>query len=83
MKGYMCNVKPGVVSEDRAEGGQDNAGYGMVNGSGCALSPLVLACVDGLGIKFEVISGCGVVSLTGDKFEGVVYLSIVVYIKFI
>jgi hypothetical protein len=62
MKGYMCDVKPGVVSEDRAEGGQDNACYGIVNGSGCALSPLVLACVGWVRIKFEVITGCGVVS---------------------
>ena len=62
MKGYMCNVKPGDVSEDRAEGGQDNACYGMVNGSGCALSPLVLACVDGWGLSLKVLFGCGVVS---------------------
>lgn len=46
MKGYMCGVIPECVSEDRA-GGQDNACYGIVNGSCCALSPLVLACVDG------------------------------------
>lgn len=59
MKVYMCNVKPGCVSDDRA-GGQDNACYGMINGNDCALSPLVLACVIWMGIKFKLWSGCGV-----------------------
>jgi len=52
MKGYTWYVKPGCVSDDRA-GGQDNACYGMVNGSDCALSPLVLACVDGWGLSLS------------------------------
>jgi hypothetical protein len=40
-----------------------------VNGGGCALSPLVLACVDEFGFEFEGDLACGVFVLTGDKVE--------------
>ena len=49
MKGYMCNVKPGGVSGDRAEGGQDNACYGI----GLRFVPFGLGVCEWVGIKFE------------------------------